>query len=326
MTNESQIKDALNEITNGKVKEVSLVYDLGEYLKMERDRDKKIKEISTLKAERAKIISSGGDPEKLEKSTKKLTGALTQLIRKVIEMHIFKDKFNNNRELFFKSRRLFVTFKNFIVAREFKDLYNRTYRENRQLFPTTRQSPHPKKQDPPKRDLNPTPDASSSGKMTRNEEKYVDVDNKLKYRGSTISGDMKTKLEDLVEKQKRFSERTEQAKSLGEPKQQFYSELPKNYDQKLSKELKRGILSKMMSFYRRSVSTEEMLKIRRMREVFGPDLVLKRSIDPKYINWDYHSESELGLLEMVLYSIFTLVIMPAICFFLNYQYYKLDLM
>jgi hypothetical protein len=94
----------------------------------------------------------------------------------------------------------------------------------------------------------------------------------------------------------------------------------------MTNELKRGLVSKMMNFYSRSSTSEEILKMARMREVFGPNLILKRSLDPKYINWDYHSDSELGLIEMIIYSFAVLMVMPGICYYLNYQYFKLDLM
>ena len=88
---------------------------------MERERDKLIKKISQLKMKRKKIISNGSDETKLKNIEDVLESTLGKLIKKVIDMHIFKQKFNKNPSSFYKSRRLFVTFKNFQIAREFKD-------------------------------------------------------------------------------------------------------------------------------------------------------------------------------------------------------------
>ena len=322
MKDEERIKDALNEITEGQVREVSLIYELGDYLKMERERDKKIKEISKLKAKRMKVIKAGSNSKKLKAVNSKLRRALVELVKKVIEMHVFKNKFNANPTAFYKSRRLFVTFSNFQVARSFKDLYNKQYRDSGIPFVSPKVlSRLSSKVDGLSKKNDPLPERSSSGKLQRNQEKYVGVEQKVKYRGSTVDENVKEKFAELVEKQKRFEE-----KEKVEKNEQFYSERPKNFDTKVQKELKRGILSKMAAFYLRSPTSEDVLKMNKMREVFGPHLVLKRSLDPKYINWDYHSDSELGLVEMVLYSLGVLVVMPAICFFLNYQYFKLDLM
>ena len=289
---------------------------------MERERDKKIKEMAKLKTKRTEIIKNGSDPTKLEKITKQQTKALSQLIKKIIEMHIFKQKFNASPETYFKSRRVFVTFKNFQIARNFKELYNKQYRDRMGFFRQKGLHLSSDQAKSKKIDKSPKPEFQSSGKLQRNEEKYVDVDNKIKYRGSTLQSTSKDKLLELAEKQKKFDKLSDSRS----PDQKFYSERPKNFNNKMQNELKRGLISKMMNFYCRSNTSEELLKMTRMREVFGPDLVLKRSLDPKYINWDYHSDSELGLVEMVIYSFAVLMVMPGICYYLNYQYFKLDLM
>jgi hypothetical protein len=322
LKSEEEILEALNEITDGKVKEISLIYELGDYLKMERERDKMIKAMSKLKAKRNKIVKEGSDPKKMEDITKKQTKGLTELIKKVIEMHIFKQKFKQNPQAFYKSRRLFVTFKNFQIARNFKNLYNKQYRDGRGLLKMGSRAGTESQAQAKKTDNSPKQDFTSGAKLQRNEEKYVDVDNKIKYRGSTLPNIPKDKFKELAEKQKKFGGNTDSSN----PDQKFYSERPKNFNKKMANELKRGFISKMMNFYSRSSTSEELLKMTKMRDVFGPNLILKRSLDPKYINWDYHSDSELGLIEIIIYSFAVLMVMPGVCYYLNYQYFKLDLM
>ena len=228
---------------------------------MERERDKKIKEISKLKKKRKKIIKNGSDEKKLKNINDKLIKTMCDLIKKIIEMHTFKLKFIQNPKFFYRSRRLFVTFKNFQIAREFKDLYNKQYRDNKTLFLTSGASRRmtEKQNNLVKKGGSPKSGRSSmSGKLQRNEEKYVDVDNKIKYRGSTMDAKLKNSFQELVEKQKKFDNEEDISKSSTSNKQ-FYSEQPKSYDNKLKKELKRGILSKMMEFYTRKSNSEELL-------------------------------------------------------------------
>jgi hypothetical protein len=52
---------------------------------------------------------------------------LCNLIKKVLEISTFKKQFGENREEFFKSRRLFVTFRSPVDAMVFKTLYNSTH-------------------------------------------------------------------------------------------------------------------------------------------------------------------------------------------------------
>jgi hypothetical protein len=307
------------------VKEVSLIYELSDYFKIERERDKLIKKISQLRASRQKLLKKDAHSKKLETKNSELKKSLVTLIHTVIKLHKFKIKFRENPESFYKSQRLFVTFKNFKIAKEFKDLYNKEYRSKKLSFLT---SPFKKKSfkklQANSKKNDPKPNPSSKDKLQRNEDKYVDVDTKLKYRGSSINSNLHEKMIELAEKQKQFEDDDKGISKT--PGKQFYSERPKNYEDKMRKELKRGILSKMMEFYSRSATNEEQLKMVKMREAFGPDLKIKRSLEPKYINWDYHSDSELGRIEMTLYSFGVLVVMPAVCFYLNYQFFKLDLM
>jgi hypothetical protein len=53
---------------------------------------------------------------------------LSDLIQKVLEISKFKEKFKNNPEDYFTSRKLFVTFKCPSEAWAFKTLYNNSYK------------------------------------------------------------------------------------------------------------------------------------------------------------------------------------------------------
>ena len=324
MKSEDEILETLNSITNNQVKEVSLIYELGDYFQIERERDKQIKQISKLRASRQKLRKKD-DSEKLQKVNSKLKKSLASLIKTVIKMHQFKRQFTHCPEAFYKSRRLFVTFKNFKIAKDFKDLYNLQYKRKGAFLSSISPGAYKRsmeKLDSKKQDKGPQQmHDKSESKLTRNQEKYVDVDTKLKYRGSTIDSNLDDKIAELSTKQNKFDNPNDNTNKS----KQFYSERPGNYNEKMRNELKRGFVSKMMQFYTRSQTSEDRLNMLKMLEVFGPGLKLKRSLDPKYINWDYHSDSELGRVEMVLYSVGLLVVMPAICFYLNYQYFKLDL-
>ena len=68
MKNEEEIFEGLNEIMDGKVKEISLIYDLTEYLELERCRDKHMKHLAVLKEKCRKLI------ENSEKNVDKIKG------------------------------------------------------------------------------------------------------------------------------------------------------------------------------------------------------------------------------------------------------------
>jgi hypothetical protein len=53
---------------------------------------------------------------------------LVNVIKKVLVIADFKRKFKKNPEKYFKSRKIFVTFKSHLDAWAFKTLYNRTYK------------------------------------------------------------------------------------------------------------------------------------------------------------------------------------------------------
>lgn len=102
VSSEKEILDAFNEISNGKVLELSLIYDLSIYYKLQKE---------------LKGVNKSNDVDKASK--------LTLLNSK---MESFLNDFKRNKSAYFIGRG-FVTFKNFIATKSFKDLHAKVYRK-----------------------------------------------------------------------------------------------------------------------------------------------------------------------------------------------------
>lgn len=345
MLKEEEIKDCLNELTGGHIKEVSLIYDLNDFIKLQKERDKLWNKIEKLKK---KISALEESDEKTKIRLKaKLSENVTKMFMKVTELSKFRDDFAANPEKHFNSRRLFVTFENFKYAKDFKDIYNQEYRVNPFSLPMkllkkendeSQESTEDEqelqaqaKKDGPERDY-----SKSKGRMERDEAKYVDVEKKLIYRGSVSKGGLDPEMiKKLAEKQKMMAntesdedtdDDSEDSK-LGTKnlKKRFLSERPSDHPKRVDRERRRGKHSNLTKFYMRENEATEGYKRRRMREIFGGSLVVARSIEPKYINWDFDTDVSLGKLESICYFVLILVFMPCVCFYLNLKFLDLDI-
>lgn len=326
-------------MTDGHVKEVSLVYDLNEFADMEKERDKYWNKIEKLKKKIS--VMKDADEETKTRLKKKQTQNLVKMITKVTEMKKFRKDFDKNPENFFVSRRLFVTFENFKYAKEFKDLYNLEYKTSPFQLPigflngeenTEKEEQAKVKKEDPVRDY-----SGSKGKLERDQEKYVDVEKKLIYRGSVNSKGIDPQmLKKLAEKQKNmsneeneddsdYSENKEEEVQRKNLQQRFLSERPSDHSKRVDRERRQGRHSNMTKFYMRENEGTMEYKRRRMREIFGGSLVVARSIEPKYINWDFDSDVHLGKLEAAAYFVLILVFMPCVCFYLNMKFFDLDI-
>ena len=123
LRNETQILHYLNYISNNSIKEISLIYDLSSLFKTDQE---KVQIMKDLKHQRA--INKRTPQETSLNLDPQICRSLCDLIKKVLKIAEFKKRFKNNPEEFFKSRRLFVTFKSHRDAWAFKTLYNRAYK------------------------------------------------------------------------------------------------------------------------------------------------------------------------------------------------------
>jgi hypothetical protein len=112
LKDEEQIIEAFQELSDHRVLEVSLIYNLTDMFRLE--------------AELEALRKKSGDSEDLAE----------QIVQKEKELKDFKEHFAKNKRSYFTGKG-FVTFQNFKRAKLFKDLYNKVY-GNLQLFRKTR--------------------------------------------------------------------------------------------------------------------------------------------------------------------------------------------